>query len=98
MNVRLQGGQGAGQPGGNQPNPPADDDDDQTGEWQFRLNRWLIWFLGLALLGLVGCIVYKSVEKQALGEGITSLASLIGGGLLAFLNPVGFGARRKTRG
>jgi hypothetical protein len=67
--------------------PQSDaDQDDLTG--QQKLNMWLIWILGLALLGLVGGIVYMSVESKTLPVGLTSLASLIVGGLLAFLNPV----------
>jgi hypothetical protein len=96
----VHGGPVANQPGGVE-NPPDDDDDtdiERTAEFQFRLNRWLVWFLGIALLGLVGTIVYMSVEKEALGEGITSLASLLGGGLLAFLNPVGSSSRTGKKG
>ena len=55
---------------------------------QYRLNLYLILFLGLALLGLTAGIIYLSVKKEALPDVLTSLASLIVGGLLAFLNPV----------
>ena len=65
-----------------------------TDEWQFRLNRWLIWFLGVGLLAVVGGILYLSIDKRPLPDTLTSLASLIGGGLLAFLNPVGGVSKR----
>jgi hypothetical protein len=59
-----------------------------------KVNIMLVWFLGLALLGLVGVVVTYSLVKTGksgaltLPDGLTSLASLIAGGLLAALNPI----------
>ena len=56
---------------------------------QQRINVWLVVILGAALWGLVFGIVLLSIKHESvtLPNGLTSLASLIGGGLLAFLNP-----------
>jgi len=71
--------------------------DEQQDVDQQRLNITLVWILGFALLGLVFGIVFLSIQKETvtLPNGLTSLASLIGGGLLAFLNPV-HGSRLTT--
>jgi hypothetical protein len=59
-----------------------------------KVNILLVWFLGLALLGLVGVVITFSLVKTGksgaltLPDGLTSLASLIAGGLLAALNPI----------
>jgi hypothetical protein len=71
------------------PHTGQQDGDQDYGDQQ-RLNIWLVWILGTALLALIVGIVYLSISKEAvsLPTGLTSLASLIAGGLLALLNPV----------
>jgi hypothetical protein len=68
----------------------------RTGEE--RLNLAIIIFLGLALLALVGGVVGISVARSgaALPDGLTSLASLIAGGLVAFLNPLSAARRNRA--
>lgn len=71
------------------PHTGQQDGDQDYGDQQ-RINIWLVWILGAALLALIVGIVYLSISKEAvsLPTGLTSLASLIAGGLLALLNPV----------
>jgi hypothetical protein len=66
--------------GGNSSQPP-DDQADET------VNLTIVWFLGLALLALVGTLIGFSVSKTTFPDGLTSLASLIAGGLLGIVNP-----------
>jgi hypothetical protein len=70
--------------------PAADDPDDSDALASNKLNYFLTIFLGLALLGLVGTFVFFSVHHpdRALPTGLTSLASLIAGGMLTAINPV----------
>ena len=62
-------------------NPPADQPVDET------VNLTIIWFLGLALLALVGTLIGFSISKTTFPDGLTTLASLIVGGLLGVVNP-----------
>jgi hypothetical protein len=57
------------------------------------VNFLLVSFLGLALLGLVAAFIYLAAVKKPIPPGLTTLASLIAGGLLAILNPVHSGRR-----
>ncbi len=75
-------------------------DGDQDYGDQQRINIWLVWILGIALLALIFGIVYLSISKESaiLPTGLTSLASLIAGGLLALLNPVHGSRTSQKRG
>jgi hypothetical protein len=82
-----QAGVNSDQPGGNSnqgggnSNQTTDDPPDET------INLTIVWFLGLALLALIGTLIGFSVTKTTFPDGITSLASLIAGGLLGIVNP-----------
>jgi hypothetical protein len=86
------------QPGGNSnpnggiPNQITDDQPDDT------INVTIVWFLGLALLALVGTLIGLSVTKTTFPDGVTSLASLIAGGLLGIVNPTRAIKQRSTQG
>jgi hypothetical protein len=88
------GNAGAGNAGAGNAGAGNGQDGDQDGDQDYgdqeRINIRLVWILGIALLGLVFGIVYLSIRKEtvSLPTGLTSLASLIAGGLLALLNPV----------
>ncbi len=94
---------GPGTPPTGQKGTGQQDDDQQDGDQDYgdqqRINIWLVWILGIALLALIFGIVYLSIRKEAvsLPTGLTSLASLIAGGLLALLNPV-HGSRTSQKG
>jgi hypothetical protein len=73
-------------------NPPLDQPVDET------LNLTIIWFLGLALLALIGTLVGFSISKTTFPDGLTTLASLIVGGLLGIVNPTRAIRQRSTAG
>jgi hypothetical protein len=78
--------------GGNS-NQPADDGASEA------VNLTIVWFLGLALLALVGTLIGFSVSKTTFPDGLTSLASLIAGGLLGIVNPTrALSKQRSTSG
>jgi hypothetical protein len=62
------------------------------------VNLTIIWFLGLTLLGIVGTLIGLSVSKTTFPEGLTTLASLIAGGLLGIVNPTRSIKQRSTSG
>jgi hypothetical protein len=62
------------------------------------INLTIVWFLGLALLALVGTLIGLSVTKTTFPDGVTSLASLIAGGLLGIVNPTRAIKQRSTQG
>jgi hypothetical protein len=66
---------------GGSSDPPPDQPVDET------VNLTIIWFLGLALLALVGTLIGFSISKTTFPDGLTTLASLIVGGLLGVVNP-----------
>jgi hypothetical protein len=59
-----------------------------------RQNLLLVGILGAALIGLVVCIIVISLRKEPLPDGLTSLTSLIAGGLVAILAPASGAVRR----
>jgi hypothetical protein len=88
----------AGPPGGGEPPPPGnglDGPEPRTAEE--RVNKTIIVFLGVALLAVVGGLIALALlhKGMTLPDGLTSLASLIAGGLLAFLNPL---SKRPAKG
>jgi hypothetical protein len=62
------------------------------------VNITIIWFLGLALLGIIGALIGLSVSKTTFPEGLTTLASLIVGGLLGVVNPTRAIRQRPAQG
>ena len=85
-----------GSGGGRRPRLPGSGTD--TGD-QKVLNLTVVWFLGIALLGLAGAIIgYSLVKTGTLPDGLTSLASLIAGGLLGVLNPLSARPRADNNG
>jgi hypothetical protein len=77
--------------GGNSSQPPDDSDDDT-------MNLTIVWFLGLALLALVGTFIGFSLSKTTFPDGLTTLASLIAGGLLGIVNPTRGRKQGSTQG